>query len=231
MSSLENNNEIEEGSSPASELDKEANKLVKLTEIVEITNSDSSSESSFNAVVTKPKPVIETRRPKERMRFRGPGPLSTLEIMPDMRGGSRKRQSRLRGSALLSDQMMEEELHFYIEQLQCFEDQAGIMKREGIIQQLDMMVKVWSKEEAGEAVGGRVVSYGSYRLEVIDHQSDLDLLCVVPRQVSRKSFFGRFYNSLKAKVGKNTVNLSSGKFLFLVLVIFCGRNIYKPFYF
>ena len=230
MSSLENNNKIEEGSIHPSALDKEANKLVKLTEIVEITNSDSSSESSSNApVVTKPKLVIETKRPKERMRFRGSGPVSTLEITPDMRFGSRKRQSRLRGSVLLSDQMMEEELHFCIRQLQCCEDQAGIVKREGIIQQLDMMVKVWSKEEAGEEVGGRVVSYGSYKLEVIDAQSDLDLLCVVPRQVSRESFFGRFYNSLKAKVGKYYDHLSTGKCLFLVWFIFFGRNIYKRF--
>ena len=50
-----------------------------------------------------------------------------------------------------------------------------------------------------ELVGGKVVSYGSYKLEVVDKESDLDLLCVVPKHVSRDDFFCNLYSQLNKK--------------------------------
>ena len=128
-----------------------------------------------------------------------------------MGGTFKKRQQRPRGPGLLSDQTMEEELQQCLKLLQCFEDEAGLVLREEVVRELDRMVKEWSREEAArrkveleEETGARLVSYGSYKLEVIDHQSDLDLLCVVARHLTRNSFFGRFYDSLKAKVSHKT---------------------------
>ena len=48
-------------------------------------------------------------------------------------------------------------------------------------------------------MGGKVVSYGSYKLEVVDKESDLDLLCVVPKHVSRDDFFCNLYSQLNKK--------------------------------
>ena len=49
-------------------------------------------------------------------------------------------------------------------------------------------------------VGGKVVSYGSYKLSVVDKESDLDLLCVVPKHISRDDFFISLYEQLHKKV-------------------------------
>ena len=54
--------------------------------------------------------------------------------------------------------------------------------------------------ESDGQVGGKVVSYGSYKLSVVDKESDLDLLCVVPKHVSREDFFTNLYDQLFKKV-------------------------------
>ena len=51
-----------------------------------------------------------------------------------------------------------------------------------------------------EQLGGKVVSYGSYKLSVVDKESDLDLLVVVPKQVSREDFFRSLFDQLAKKV-------------------------------
>ena len=55
----------------------------------------------------------------------------------------------------------------------------------------------WSQVEQ---LGGKVVSYGSYKLSVVDKESDLDLLVVVPKQVSREDFFRSLFDQLAKKV-------------------------------
>ena len=95
-----------------------------------------------------------------------------------------------------------------VEACQSLETQQGLEKRRRIVQELDTLVKQWVRTEGmrhglhwgeGERAGGKVVTYGSYKLGVVDRESDLDLLCVVPRQVSRDDFFSHFYISLAKK--------------------------------
>ena len=50
-----------------------------------------------------------------------------------------------------------------------------------------------------ERAGGKVVTYGSFKLGVVEKDSDLDLLAVVPRHVSREDFFADFYHHLAKK--------------------------------
>ena len=47
-----------------------------------------------------------------------------------------------------------------------------------------------------EHAGGKVVSYGSFKLNVVDRESDLDLLCILPRHIDRDLFFVGFYDLL-----------------------------------
>ena len=96
-----------------------------------------------------------------------------------------------------------------LQHFRCYEDQAGMERRERIISELDTLVKQWTRSEGlrknipwtqVEQVGGKVVSYGSYKLGVVDRESDLDLLCVVPKHVSRDDFHIRLFQLLVKKV-------------------------------
>ena len=110
------------------------------------------------------------------------------------------------GQSFLSDQEMERELQFCLRQLNCAEDAAGFKLRWEVIRELEQLVKLWVREEAArlgadEGARARLVCFGSFKLSVIDCESDLDLLCVVPSHVTRPSFFTALYYMLQNKVG------------------------------
>ena len=95
-----------------------------------------------------------------------------------------------------------------LQQHECYDVEAGMNLRRKIICELDTLVKQWIRSEGlrqsmnwnqVEQVGGKVVSYGSYKLLVVDKESDLDLLCVVPKHVTREDFFKNFYDLLIKK--------------------------------
>ena len=96
-----------------------------------------------------------------------------------------------------------------LQHYRCYDDNAGMELRERIIAELDTLVKQWTRSEGlhknmpwtqVEQVGGKVVSFGSYKLGVVDKESDLDLLCVVPKHVTREDFFNNLYELLRKKV-------------------------------
>ena len=189
---------------------------IEKIKIVDISQSDSSSESETAEIqaVRVPVPateVVTVPGVKEGIQYES---TSTLENMPEERGSSIPRRVRLfsRPPPLLSDQLMEEELKFCLRQFQCYEDKAEMTFRKEVIQKLDCLVKKWSRAEAkrkkleiGGRAGGRVLPYGSYKLSVIDKHSDLDLLCVFPKHVTRAKFFRRFYQSLKEEVRRDII--------------------------
>ena len=90
----------------------------------------------------------------------------------------------------------------------CYEFESGMNLRKKVVNELDMLVKQWVRTEGlrqsmnwkrVEQVGGKVVCFGSFKLSVVDKESDMDLLCVVPKHVTRDSFFKTLYDHLGKK--------------------------------
>lgn len=71
---------------------------------------------------------------------------------------------------------------------------------------LNALVKQWIKETSiarnmppnvAEQVGGKIYTFGSYRLGVHHKGADIDALCVVPRHIFRSDYFSSFFDLLK----------------------------------
>jgi hypothetical protein len=63
-------------------------------------------------------------------------------------------------------------------------------------------------EAAANAAGGKIFTFGSYRLGVHGPGSDIDTLCVVPKHVSREDFFQTFEPMLRALEDATEVSVS-----------------------
>ncbi|KAJ8502339.1 hypothetical protein ONZ45_g11858 [Pleurotus djamor] len=61
-------------------------------------------------------------------------------------------------------------------------------------------------ETAAHAAGGKIFTFGSYRLGVHGPGSDIDTLCVVPKHVSREDFFEVFEGMLRNMDGATEVS-------------------------
>jgi poly(A) polymerase len=60
-------------------------------------------------------------------------------------------------------------------------------------------------ESAAQAAGGKIYTFGSYRLGVHGPGTDIDTLCVVPKHVSRDDFFEAFEPMLRELEGVTEV--------------------------
>ena len=82
------------------------------------------------------------------------------------------------------------------------ESEGGIKWRERIISELETILRRWVEEKLTfslfdpSQVAARIVPYGSFQLGVVDKHSDLDLLALLPQQISREEFFTNFSSEL-----------------------------------
>ncbi|CAL1577164.1 unnamed protein product [Knipowitschia caucasica] len=87
-----------------------------------------------------------------------------------------------------------------------FEDEEELNHRLAVLGKLNNFVKEWIAEiseaknlppSAISCVGGKIFTFGSYRLGVHTKGADIDALCVAPRHVERTDFFLSFMEKLK----------------------------------
>jgi len=94
---------------------------------------------------------------------------------------------------------------------------TSLPAREIVLGRLAALVKSFVKtvslarghsETAAEMAGGKIFTFGSYRLGVHGPGSDIDTLCVVPKHVSREDFFEVFEGMLRNTEGVTEVSVS-----------------------
>ncbi|KAJ8926549.1 hypothetical protein NQ314_021065 [Rhamnusium bicolor] len=105
-----------------------------------------------------------------------------------------------------SDLIKTKELEESLKPFDVFETDQELRKRMLILGELYRLVKEWIKdvsirrnmpESIAEHVGGKVYTFGSYRLGVHNKGADIDALCVAPCHIHRSDFFTSFYELLK----------------------------------
>ncbi|XP_075212061.1 poly(A) polymerase hiiragi isoform X2 [Lycorma delicatula] len=86
------------------------------------------------------------------------------------------------------------------------ESDEELNHRMEILSKLNCLVKQWIKElsiarnmpeNVAEQVGGKIYTFGSYRLGVHHKGADIDALCVAPRHIDRSDYFTSFFEMLK----------------------------------
>ncbi len=99
-------------------------------------------------------------------------------------------------------------LQTYLEKEGVFESADESRKREEVLGKLDSLVKEFvvrvsiqkgMSESLARSAGGKIFTFGSYRLGVHGPGSDIDTLCVVPKHVQREDFFDTFLELLVAR--------------------------------
>uniref|UniRef100_A0A4W5N9G1 polynucleotide adenylyltransferase n=1 Tax=Hucho hucho TaxID=62062 RepID=A0A4W5N9G1_9TELE len=87
-----------------------------------------------------------------------------------------------------------------------FEEELELQRRIHVLGKLNTLVKEWIRDVSEtknlpasviETVGGKIFTFGSYRLGVHTKGADIDALCVAPRHVERTDFFSSFLDKLK----------------------------------
>ncbi|KAK2714426.1 hypothetical protein QYM36_008850 [Artemia franciscana] len=89
----------------------------------------------------------------------------------------------------------------------CFESDDEMKHRLEVLSKLNDLVKDWIRDlsenvkklpaSVVENVGGKIHTFGSYRLGVHNKGADIDALCIAPRHMDRSDYFTSFFELLK----------------------------------
>ncbi|KAJ8289021.1 hypothetical protein COCON_G00016800 [Conger conger] len=115
-----------------------------------------------------------------------------------------------------------------------FEEELELQRRILVLGKLNMLVKEWIRDISEtknlpmsiiENVGGKIFTFGSYRLGVHTKGADIDALCVAPRHVERADFFSSFYEKLKEQEEVKDLRAVEEAFVPVIKLSFDGIEI------
>lgn len=115
-----------------------------------------------------------------------------------------------------------------------FEEEQELQRRILILGKLNNLVKEWIRDISEvknlpqaviENVGGKIFTFGSYRLGVHTKGADIDALCVAPRHVDRSDFFSSFYEKLKLQEEVKDLRAVEDAFVPVIKLCFDGIEI------
>lgn len=153
------------------------------------------SSQSVNNVPT-PQPPQPNQNNKENQAQKDTSKLSTIGMTSAISTAFPKPEDLLKTI----------ELEKALKPFDVFESEQELNHRMLILGKLNSIVKQWIKDVSieknmpqtvAENVGGKIYTFGSYRLGVHNKGADIDALCVAPRHIDRKDFFTSFYELLK----------------------------------
>lgn len=104
------------------------------------------------------------------------------------------------------DHIQTTELQKTLEPYNVFETESELNHRMEILAKLNALVKEWIKKVSisknmpptlADKLGGKIYTFGSYRLGVHHKGADIDALCVAPCNIDRVDYFSSFMELLK----------------------------------
>ncbi len=72
-------------------------------------------------------------------------------------------------------------------------------------------------ESVANEAGGKIFTFGSYRLGVHGKGADIDTLCVTPKHIQREDFFEDMYEALKKR--PEVTNLTVKILIYIILIL------------
>ncbi|KAI6186794.1 Poly(A) polymerase and Nucleotidyltransferase domain containing protein [Aphelenchoides besseyi] len=120
----------------------------------------------------------------------------------------------------LTDQLVE-----CLNSFDLFENDEELQKRLDVLRRINALVRSWVPSENLDTVGGKLFTFGSYRLGVHTKGADIDSLCVVPRHVDRTEFFKSFYEMLSQDENVTDLHPVDSAFVPLIKLKYCDIEI------
>ncbi|XP_020912845.1 poly(A) polymerase type 3 [Exaiptasia diaphana] len=112
-----------------------------------------------------------------------------------------------------------------------FESEEELQHRMTVLGKLNEIVKQWivdvslqksMPENVAHSVGGKIFTFGSFRLGVHTKGADIDTLLVAPRHIERSDFFSSFYDLLKNHEDVKELRAVENAFVPVIKLIFCN---------
>ncbi|XP_046401214.1 poly(A) polymerase type 3 isoform X2 [Ischnura elegans] len=126
------------------------------------------------------------------------------------------------------------ELEEVLKPYNVFESDEELNHRMEILSKLNALVKEWIREASvkrnmppnvAENVGGKIYTFGSYRLGVHHKRADIDALCVAPRHIDRVDYFTSFFELLKQQEEVSDLRAVEEAFVPVIKMKFDGIEI------
>jgi len=132
------------------------------------------------------------------------------------------------------DLVLTEQLERALRPYDVFESEEELNHRMDVLSRLNAIVKQWIKDLSVEknmpdniaaTVGGKVFTFGSYRLGVHNKGADIDTLCVAPRHILREDYFTSFLDVLRSRAEVTELRAVPDAFVPVIKMSFDGIDI------
>jgi len=132
------------------------------------------------------------------------------------------------------DEELTQSLESTLREYGVFETQEEIQHRMVVLGKLNKLALEWiydtsikknMPETIAKTVGGKIFTFGSFRLGVHTKGADIDTLLVAPRHIDRSDFFSTFYEFLKQREETTDVRAVEESFVPVIKMEFDGIEI------